>query len=115
MPDITSILKEDRVFSPPLAFSQNALINPKTYESIKNTIQINPDKFWAEIANELYWFKKWDKVLEWEPPFSKWFLGGLTNVSYNCIDRHITTWRKNKAAIIWEGEPGEERVLTYQD
>jgi acetyl-CoA synthetase len=63
----------------------------------------------------LHWFKKWDKVLEWNPPFAKWFVGGKLNVAYNCTDRHLDSWRRTKAAIIWEGEPGEERVLTYQD
>lgn len=115
MTDITSILKEDRVFNPPSAFSQKALIKAEDYEKITKKAQNDPDAFWSEIANELHWFKKWDKVLEWSPPFSKWFVGGRINVSYNCLDRHIATWRKNKAALIWEGEPGEERVLTYQD
>ena len=74
----------------------------------------SPDKFWSAIASELDWFKKWTKVLEWKLPFAKWFVGGKINVSYNCLDRHLSTWRKNKAAIIWEGEPGETRTLTYQ-
>jgi len=75
----------------------------------------NPERFWAKIAEELVWFKKWRKVLEWKLPFAKWFVGGKINVSYNCLDRHLSTWRKNKAAIIWEGEPGETRTLTYQE
>ncbi|MBI3580368.1 MAG: acetate--CoA ligase, partial [Ignavibacteriales bacterium] len=74
----------------------------------------NPEKFWAKVAGELDWFKKWNKVLEWKLPFAKWFVGGKINVSYNCLDRHLTSWRKNKAALIWEGEPGDNRTLTYQ-
>ncbi len=70
--------------------------------------------FWADIARELHWFKPWDKVLEWNVPWAKWFVGGKINLSYNCLDRHVATWRKNKAAIIWESEPGEVRTLTYQ-
>ena len=68
----------------------------------------------ANIARELDWFKPWTKVLEWDAPLAKWFVGGKMNLSHNCLDRHLTTWRKNKAAIIWEGEPGEIRTLTYQ-
>src|SRR5947207_9927207 len=66
------------------------------------------------MAEELHWFKKWDRVLEWNVPHAKWFLGGKINLSYNCLDRHIATWRRNKAALIWEGEPGDKRTLTYQ-
>ena len=75
-----------------------------------------PEEFWGKFAGErLHWFSKWSQVLEWAPPFAKWFVGGKTNMAYNCVDRHLTTPRKNKAAIIWEGEPGDERVLTYQE
>ena len=74
----------------------------------------DPEGFWASMAKELDWFKPWEKVLEWNPPFAKWFVGGRTNIAHNCLDRHLTTARKNKAAIIWEGEPGDERILTYQ-
>jgi acetyl-CoA synthetase len=73
-----------------------------------------PDAYWAEIASDLHWFEKWNTVLEWDLPFSKWFVGGKTNMSYNCLDRHLTTARKNKVAILWEGEPGETRALSYQ-
>ena len=75
----------------------------------------NPEKFFAKMENELHWFKKWKKVLSWKSPFAKWFVGGKINITYNCIDRHLDSWKKNKAAIIWEGEPGDERVLTFQD
>src|SRR5688572_19093267 len=66
------------------------------------------------MAEELHWFKKWDTVLKWDPPHAEWFGGGLINISYNCLDRHLSTWRRNKAALIWEGEPGETRTYTYQ-
>jgi acetyl-CoA synthetase len=77
--------------------------------------EADPEGYWAEHAQrELHWFKPWDKVLDWQLPFAKWFVGGKINASYNCLDRHLTTWRRNKAALIWEGEPGERRTLTYQ-
>lgn len=114
--DILSILRENRVFNPSKEFSENAHIKSLAeYEQIYKDAEKDPEAFWEKIAGELHWFKKWDKVLEWNPPFAKWFTGGEINISYNCIDRHITTWRKNKAAIIWEGEPGDSRTLTYQD
>jgi acetyl-CoA synthetase len=72
-----------------------------------------PEEFWAEQARNLDWFKTWDKVLEWEPPFARWFVGGLLNASYICVDRHVRSWRKSKVAIYWEGEPGDTRVLSY--
>ena len=113
---ITSVLKEKRVFKPEKAFSANAQI--KTYAEYKKLYDFSmksPEKFWAGIAAELHWFKKWTKVFEWKLPTAKWFVGGKTNVSYNCLDVHLSTWRKNKAAIIWEGEPGDTRTLTYQE
>ena len=79
-------------------------------ESVKR-----PSRFWTKVANNFHWFKKWGKVMEWTEPHAKWFVGGETNISYNCLDRHLTTWRKNKAALIWEGEPGDSRTLTYQE
>lgn len=109
---IAALLEEGRTFPPPEEFKKKANINdPKIYEKAAK----DPEAFWAKAAEELEWFKKWDKVLEWNPPWAKWFIGGKLNVSYNCIDRHLKTWRRNKAAIIFEGEPGDERVLTYQD
>ena len=113
--DIESVLKEDRVFEPPKDFSAKAHIkNLQDYETLYQQALDDPEGFWASMAKELDWFKPWEKVLEWNPPFAKWFVGGRTNIAHNCLDRHLTTARKNKAAIIWEGEPGDERILTYQ-
>ena len=84
------------------------------YEALYRRAEEDPEAFWAECASELHWFKPFDKVLEWKFPFAKWFVGGKLNASYNCLDRHLTTARRNKAALIWEGEPGDTRVLTYQ-
>ena len=114
-PNIDSILNEQRKFDPPAEFSQQAHIQTLAqYEQLYKESIDNPDTFWSNVARELHWFKKWDKVLEWNCPWAKWFVGGQINLSYNCLDRHVETWRKNKAAIIWESEPGEVRVLTYQ-
>ena len=113
--NIESVLHEDRVFPPPESFSQSARIKSlEDYERLRAEAHDAPEDFWARMAEELHWFKKWETVLEWELPHAKWFVGGRTNVSYNCLDRHLQTWRRNKAAIIWEGEPGDERTLTYQ-
>jgi len=109
---IEALLAEERVFEPSVALREHANISdPAVYEKARK----DPEGFWAEAARSLDWFKPWDKVLEWNPPIAKWFSGGKLNVSYNCLDRHVRTWRRNKAALIWEGEPGEERVLTYAD
>jgi acetyl-CoA synthetase len=109
---IDALLAEERAFEPTGALREQANINdPSVYERAKK----DPEGFWAEAARSLDWFKPWNKVLEWNPPIAKWFTGGKINVSYNCLDRHVKTWRRNKAALIWEGEPGEERVLTYAD
>jgi len=109
---IEALLEEERVFAPPKKFREQAIIKD---ESVYKKAAKNPEKFWEEIAKELEWYKKWRKVLKWKPPFAEWFVGGKINVSYNCIDRHVKTFRKNKAAIIWEGEPGETQILTYWD
>jgi acetyl-CoA synthetase len=113
--NIESLLKEKRVFAPSADFSAKAQIKDASqYEAIQKRAAEDPERFWAEIALELHWFGKWDKVLEWDLPFAKWFVNGTTNISYNCIDRHLTTARKNKMAILWEGEPGDVRALSYQ-
>lgn len=109
---LSNLLHEDRRFAPSKEFIEQANIRD---ESLYAWAQEDPIGFWEAQAERLDWFRKWDRVLDWEPPFAKWFVGGKLNVSYNCLDRHLKTWRRNKAAIIWEGEPGDERVLTYQD
>ncbi len=112
---IESILHEERLFHPPTEFSQNAHIKSlEEYQQLYDRAKANPQAFWADLAEkELHWFQKWDTVLDWQPPFAKWFVNGKINISYNCLDRHLTTWRRNKAALIWEGEPGDSRTLTY--
>ncbi|MEQ8767061.1 MAG: AMP-binding protein, partial [Planctomycetota bacterium] len=112
--DIESVLKEARVFEPPKEFAEKAHIGSlEEYETLYRRSVDDPEGFWGEQAETLHWFQKWNRVLEWEAPNAKWFLGGTTNVAFNCLDRHLTTHRRNKAAIIWEGEPGDQRVLTY--
>ncbi len=107
---IEALLQEGRTFPPPDEFRQRANINdPGVYEEAER----DPEGFWARWAEQLHWFRKWERVLEWNPPWAKWFVGGKTNLAYNCLDRHLTGARKNKAAILWEGEPGEVRILTY--
>jgi acetyl-CoA synthetase len=113
--NITSVLKESRTFPPPSAFSAAAQVKSiAEYEALFQKAKADREGFWAEQAKSLTWAKPWDKVLEWNEPFAKWFVGGKLNVAANCIDRHLAGPRRNKAAIIWEGEPGDSRVLTYQ-
>ncbi len=112
---IESTLQETRVFPPSAEFSAGAHIKSfAEYEEIYNRAAEDPEAFWASAAENLHWFVKWDTVLKWEEPHAEWFVGGKINAAYNCVDRHLETFRKNKAAIIWEGEPGETRTLTYQ-
>jgi acetyl-CoA synthetase len=113
--NIDSVLRETRQFPPEAEFRMQARIRTlEEYERMYQESVRNPEKFWAEAASELHWFQPWDKVLEWNAPWAKWFVGGKINLSYNCLDRHTATWRRNKAALIWEGEPGEVRTLTYR-
>jgi acetyl-CoA synthetase len=116
---ISALLTEDRRYEPDPEFRAQAVVNdPSIYERAAR----DPEGFWAEQAKSIDWFTPYSKVLEWtppspgsQPPWAKWFVGGTLNVSYNCVDRHLKTWRRNKAAIIFEGEPGDQRVLTYRD
>jgi len=108
---IDTLLKEKEQYPPPESFRRDAWVKD---DRILREAEKDPKGFWAEQAKELHWFRKWDRVLEWDPPFAKWFVGGTMNVSYNCLDRHLKTPRHNKAAIVWEGEPGDKRVLTYR-
>jgi len=113
--NIESLQQEDRVFPPPTSFSEKAHIKSMAeLEALRAEASADPEAFWARMAEELHWFKRWDTVLNWQPPHAEWFAGGKINISYNCLDRHLQTWRRNKAALIWEGEPGEQRTFTYQ-
>lgn len=112
---ITSVMHEDRLFNPSEEFSAEAHIRSmRKYKQLQKLAETDPEKFWGDIANELHWFTPWKKLLNWKPPHAKWFVGGKTNLCYNALDRHLESWRRTKAAIIWEGEPGEIRTLTYQ-
>jgi acetyl-CoA synthetase len=114
--DLESTLREDRVFPPPPEFSAQAHIpSLEAYEALYARSIADPDAFWAEAASELHWFEKWSKVLEWELPNARWFVDGKINLSYNCVDRHALSERAGKTALIWEGEPGEIRKLTYAE
>ncbi|MFQ5550886.1 MAG: acetate--CoA ligase [Gemmatimonadales bacterium] len=110
---IQSILSESRTFDPPKSFAERSLVRSmQEYRELYDRSIADPDAFWSEIAETLHWFQKWNAVLEWKPPHAKWFAGGKTNLSYNCLDRHLTEQR-DKPALIWEGEPGDIRVLSY--
>jgi acetyl-CoA synthetase len=106
---LEALLQENRTFAPSKDFVKNAACKDAGVYKTKDRL-----KFWENFAKELEWSKKWTKVLDWKLPFAKWFVGGKTNMSVNCVDRHLATPRRNKAALLWEGEPGEERTLTYQ-
>ena len=109
---IEALLKERRKFPPSKAFAKAA---NASRASVYTDAAKNPNKFWEGWAKQLRWFKPWKKTLEWKAPNAKWFIGGKLNVSDNCLDRHIDTPRRTKAALIWEGEPGDTRTLTYWD
>ena len=112
---ITSLSKEKRVFKPKEPFSHRAHIKSMAqYKKMYKESVKNPERFWTKIAEELYWFRRWKKVFNWKLPHSEWFVNGRINMSYNCLDRHLGSWRRNKAAIIWEGENGETATWTYQ-
>ena len=112
---IDSVLQETRVFAPPAAFATKARLKSRAdYDALYARAKTDPETFWGEMAGELAWSKRWSKVLDWsKAPFAQWFTGGQLNLAENCLDRHLSGPRRNKAAIIWEGEPGERRVLTY--
>ncbi len=113
---IESVLQESRRFSPSESFRENAKIQTvEAYQKLYRQSLDDPDTFWSNVANELHWFKPWDKVQEWNEPFVKWFVGGQTNPSYNALDYQIEQGRGDKVAILWEGEPGDTRALTYND
>ena len=111
---IESVLTENRSFPPPAEFAKLAHVKSAAeYEAMYARAAADPEGFWAEIAGALSWAAPWTQVLDWKLPDAKWFVGGTLNAAVNCVDRHAASWRKNKAAIIFEGEPGDTRVLTY--
>jgi acetyl-CoA synthetase len=112
---IESVADEGRTFEPHAAFVQKARISSQEeYNALYRRSMDDPEGFWGELAaQELHWFKPWDKVLKWEEPTAQWFVGGQLNISYNCLDRHLTGPRRHKAALVWEGEPGDSVTLTY--
>ncbi len=112
---LDTVMQESRLFPPPEEFVARARIpSIEAYEALWQKAADNLEDFWGELAGELHWFKPYRQVLQWNEPFAQWFVGGQTNVSHNCLDLHLATPRINKAALIWEGEPGDTRVLTYQ-
>ncbi|MBI5199952.1 MAG: acetate--CoA ligase [Elusimicrobia bacterium] len=116
MATIDSLLKEKRRFSPSTEFAQKARISGEAAASkLRALAAKSPEKFWDSAAKDLLWAKPWKKTLVWKPPFAQWFVGGKLNLSANCLDRHLDGPRRNKAAILWEGEPGDRRTLTYQE
>ncbi len=111
-----SVLNETRVFAPPAAFAAKAHIHSRAeYDALYQRSIQDPEGFWAEAARELHWFAPWKQVLQWEAPWAKWFVGGTMNIAYNCLDLQVARGRGDKAAILWEGEPGEVRKLTFAE
>ncbi|HEX2205625.1 MAG TPA: acetate--CoA ligase [Longimicrobium sp.] len=110
-PTLDTLLHEDRTFPPPPEFAARALVSdPEVYARA----DADPEGYWAGWAEELHWFRRWDRVLEWTPPNAKWFVGGTLNAAYNCLDRHLEGARRTKPALVWEGEPGDRRTFTYE-
>ena len=114
--DIASLLTERRTFPPSAEFaSRSTCASMEEYKRLYDESINSPETFWGRVAEELHWFRKWDTVLEWTPPHAQWFKGGTTNISYNCLDRHLDGPRADKVAYFWEGEPGDQRTLTYRE
>ena len=111
---LDSILRENRVFSPPSEFAAKAHVRSLAeYEALYARSIADPEGFWENAARELHWFSLWTKVLDWDLPWAKWFVDGKINISYNCLDRHVHNGKRDQTAILWEGEPGEVRKLSY--
>ncbi len=112
---LDTVMQEQRLFPPRAEFAGRAKIKSLAdYEKLWNEAASDLEQFWSDLAGELHWSKPYTKVLDWQEPFAKWFVGGETNASYNCLDAHLSTPRRTKKAIIWEGEPGDTRTLTYE-
>ena len=115
-PQIESVLHESRVFPPPAEFSSTARVRDlESYRREHRRSLEDPQGFWGEVASRLLWYEPWQHVLEWNPPFARWFAGGKTNLAANCLDRHLASARAEKTALLWEGERGETRALTYRE
>jgi acetyl-CoA synthetase len=111
-----SILREDRVFPPSAEFTASAHVQGmEGYEALYARSIADPQKFWAGVAEQLPWFKRWDSVLEWDEPWARWFVGSQTNLSFNCLDHQVSSGRGDKTAILYESEPGEVRTITYRE
>ena len=110
--EIDALLDEQRTFAPPDAFQRAANVSDA---AVYDTAAADPERFWEGFAQQLEWMQPWHRILEWNPPYAKWFVGGKLNVCVNCVDRHVRTARRNQAALVWEGEPGDQRTLTYFD
>src|ERR1051325_5042793 len=105
--DIDSVLKEHRVFQPPADFASHAHVPDRSrYDALYQWSMDDPEGFWREEATRLRWVTPFKRVLDWQPPFVKWFVGGRLNIADNCLDRHLAGPRRNKAALVWVGEPG---------
>jgi len=116
MSDIDSVLKEERIFPPAEEFARRARVSsPEEREHLAERAARDPEGFWADVAGAVTWTRRWDKVLDWNPPWAKWFVGGQLNLSANCLDRHLGGPRRDKPALVWEGEPGDQRTLTYAE
>src|SRR5262245_51677336 len=109
---LEALLTETRAFPPPAGFAAAAHVKDR---KLHEEAAKEPERFWARQAAELEWMEAWTKILEWELPFAKWFVGGKLNASVNCLDRHVKAGRGAKRAIVWEGEPGDERTFTYAE
>ena len=113
---IDTVMHEERLFAPSSDFSSNSRIGSMdAYQALWDEAKRDPVAFWSKQAEELHWFEPYSQTLKWDEPFAQWFVGGKTNASYNCLDAHLGTERENKTAIIWEGEPGDSKTLTYAE
>jgi len=110
-------LHHTRIYAPAAEFVRRAHVQGMAAcQALSERASEHPEEFWGELAEqELFWFEKWSHVFEWRPPFVKWFVGAKTNASYNCLDRHLATPRRDKVALLWEGEPGDQRLISYQE
>src|SRR5690242_3805819 len=108
-------MSDSKTYAPSPEFAARAHVKSmEAYRELYNRAKEEPEVFWAELASkELTWFRPFGQALNWEPPYVKWFAGGKINACYNCLDRHLATARKGKPAFIFEGEPGDQRVITY--